>query len=148
MVTAQSPTAFTISVAFFSIPNSAKDFGTSIPTVNVFSGWILLPPSFSNFSNRGTNFFRLEPLWDCLHRPKQPSRQRPRASQRLFQLQLVFLDHSGPSIHKLRSLWGTKLTASTWYPVAKASPKKVWQRNTNFSNMFSCIFELKTLAHF
>ena len=34
------------------------------------------------------------------------------------------------------------------YPVAKALLPKVWQSNTNFSKIFSCLFELKPLDHF
>ena len=92
--------------------------------------------------------FRLVPWWDLLHRPKRTSCQRQRAPQRLCQLQLFCLNHSGPIVLKLRILWGTKLAAGTWNPAAKAPLPKVWQRNTNFSNIFPWLFELQPLSHF
>ena len=58
------------------------------------------------------------------------------------------LDHIGPSIYKLRILWGTELAAGAWHRVAKAPLPEVWKSNTNYSNMFSYLFELKLLAHF
>ena len=92
--------------------------------------------------------FRLDILWYFLHGPNRTSCQCPRTPQRLCQLQLVFLDHSSPIVHNMRSLRSTKLAAGMWHSVAKAPLPKVWQRNTTFSNMFPCLFELKPLPHF
>ena len=130
-------------------PQLCQNSVTSIPTGKFFlvGGSYFLHTSIIS-SNCGTKMFFLEPLWYWLHRQKRPSYQRTRVIQILCQLQLVFLDNSGLSVQNLWSLWGTKLAAGVWRPIAKAPLPKVWQRNTNFSNMFSCLFDLKPLAHF
>ena len=115
------------------------------------SSWWVDPPSSIHplfVPAVALNICRLVPWWFFPHRPNRPSYQQTRAPQILCQLQLVCLDHSGPSVRKLWSLWGTKLSPSTWHPVSKAPLQKGGQRNTNFSNMFPCLFELQPLSHF
>ena len=85
--------------------------------------------------------FLLEMWCVSLNRPKRSSLQRPRATQRLLELQLVCLYQSGLSVQ------GIKIFSGTRHPVTKGPLPKVGRKCSNFANIFPYFFGLQPLSH-